>query len=204
MTSTTWTPRRNPQFAVGITTTGADFEKMLRKMLTYEFLGKDVLTEMEKDWSAPPVQPSGDGWFGHYGMGHWFDCLGYAAGQDAGSSGPLPQWCLDQAIPSGPGAFGYFPLIDRKRGYYMQIVLAEDMKCRSEIPEYLRAIAKPVVDAIVEGKPVTQQDLFVSEGGLLLRELLDIYNYLPPNCKPSSTVFDDASRSHISEVSVLI
>ena len=68
MNGTSWLPKRNPQFAAGIITTGADFEKMLHKMLTYEFLGKKVLSEMEKDWSAAPtVSPSGDGWFGHYG-----------------------------------------------------------------------------------------------------------------------------------------
>lgn len=67
MNGTSWLPKKNPQFAAGIITTGADFEKMLHKMLTYEFLGKKVLSEMEKDWSAAPVSPSGDGWFGHYG-----------------------------------------------------------------------------------------------------------------------------------------
>ena len=67
MNGTTWTPARNPQFAFGITTTGSDFEKMLQKLLSYEFLGREVLSEMEKDWSAPPVSPCGDGWFGHYG-----------------------------------------------------------------------------------------------------------------------------------------
>ena len=50
-----------------MTTTGSDFEKMLRQLLTYEFIGKEVLSDMEKDWSAPPVSPCGDGWFGHYG-----------------------------------------------------------------------------------------------------------------------------------------
>merc|ERR550537_1468426 len=88
----------NPMMAVGITTCGADFERMLHGMLTYEFLGEKVLTEMEKDWSAPPVSPSGDGWFGHYGMGHWFDCLGYSAGARQGASAPLPQFCLDESI----------------------------------------------------------------------------------------------------------
>ena len=67
MNETTWTPLRNPQFAAGITTTGADFEKMLQKLLTYEFLGREVLSDMDRDWSAPPVSPCGDGWFGHYG-----------------------------------------------------------------------------------------------------------------------------------------
>jgi len=184
MTETTWTPLKNPQMATGITTTGSDFEKMMHKMLSYEFLGKKVLDEMERDWSAPPVSPSGDGWFGHYGMGHWFDCIGYAAGQEAGASAPLTEFCLGESIQAGPGAYAYFPLIDRKRGYYFQIVVAEDSSCRSEIPEYLRVIAKPVVDAIIEGTPIDDKHLLSRMGGLVLREITDIYNYIPPQCKP--------------------
>jgi len=189
MNSTTWTPAKNPSFATGITTTGNDFEKLLRKVLTYDdaFLSKVVLDEVEKDWGAR-ASPSGDGWFGHYAMGHWFDCLGYAAGQAAGASAPLPQQCLDEAIPSGPGAYGYYPLVDRKRGYYFQIVLAEDTQCRSEIPEYLRMIAKPVVDAIVQRTPLDDEHLLASGGGLLLREILDMYYYIPPQCNPRVVV----------------
>ncbi|CAK9037132.1 unnamed protein product [Durusdinium trenchii] len=158
---------------------------MLHKMLTYEFLGKEVLSEMERDWSAAPVSPSGDGWFGHYGMGHWFDCMGYAAGQgSAGASAPLSSWCQAESIQAGPGAFGFFPLIDRKRGYYMQIVLKEDSKCRSEVPEYLWILAKPLVDAILSHEPITEEGLLQSQGGLLLREIYDIYKSLPPRCWP--------------------
>ncbi|CAK9037134.1 unnamed protein product [Durusdinium trenchii] len=185
MNGTSWLPKKNPQIAAGIVTTGSDFEKMLHKMLTYEFLGKEVLSEMERDWSAAPVSPSGDGWFGHYGMGHWFDCMGYAAGQgSAGASAPLSSWCQAESIQAGPGAFGFFPLIDRKRGYYMQIVLKEDSKCRSEVPEYLWILAKPLVDAILSHEPITEEGLLQSQGGLLLREIYDIYKSLPPRCWP--------------------
>jgi len=184
MNGTTWTPARNPQFAFGITTTGTDFEKMLQKLLSYEFLGREVLSEMEKDWSAPPVAPCGDGWFGHYGMGHWFDCMGYGSGHDEGSSAALSALCVKESIQAGPGAYGYFPLIDRQRGFYMQIVLAEDSRCRSEIPEYLRIIAKPVVDALVLREPISNERLLQSNGGLLLRELADIRKSLPPHCWP--------------------
>eukprot|EP01065_Artemidia_motanka_P042947 TRINITY_DN5850_c0_g1_i1.p2 TRINITY_DN5850_c0_g1~~TRINITY_DN5850_c0_g1_i1.p2 ORF type:complete len:529 (+),score=188.33 TRINITY_DN5850_c0_g1_i1:58-1587(+) len=187
MTGTTWgtAPFTNPQFATGIITIGADFEKMMQKMLTYEFLGKKVLDYAERDWSAPPVSPCGDGWFGHYGMGHWYDCLGYAAGQKAGASAALPAMCLREAIQAGPGAFGYFPLIDRHRNYYMQIVLMEDTACRSEVPEYLRAASKPVVDMILAGKAPTNEELLSVGGGVTLAELTDIYNYIPPQCTPA-------------------
>jgi hypothetical protein len=77
MTSTTWSPRKNPQLAVGITTTANDFEQLLHRLLTYAVLPKAVLDVMETDTSQPPCSPSGDGWFGHYGMGHWWECIGY-------------------------------------------------------------------------------------------------------------------------------
>lgn len=109
----------------------------------------------------------------------------------------MSQYCLNEAIVGGPGAYGYFPLIDRKRGYYMQIVLAEDMNCRSEIPEYLRILAKPMVDAILAGEPITQEKLLSSRGGLLLREIYDIYAYLPPRCNTSSAVVVDDEMTSI-------
>merc|ERR1712183_332643 len=92
---------------------------------------------------------------------------------------------MGEAIPAGPGAYAYFPLLDRKRGYYFQIVIAEDMKCRSEIPEYLRVIAKPIVDAIIDGSPIDDQHLLSRMGGIVLREITDIHNFLPPQCKPA-------------------
>ena len=92
-------------------------------------------------------------------MGHWFDCMGYGSGHDEGSSAALSALCVKESIQAGPGAYGYFPLIDRQRGFYMQIVLAEDSRCRSEIPEYLRIIAKPVVDALVLHEPISNERL---------------------------------------------
>jgi CubicO group peptidase (beta-lactamase class C family) len=77
MTGTSWNPRRNPSMAGGITTTAADFDNLLHRLLTYKVLPKAVLDQMETDYSQPPVEPSGDGWFGHYAMGHWWECMGY-------------------------------------------------------------------------------------------------------------------------------
>ena len=98
---------------------------------------------METDYTKAPVDPSGDGWFGHYGMGHWWECLGYG---DAGERSPLPPLCTDAHIQAGPGEFGFYPLIDRSGGggaagpqrppYYMAVVLAEP-DALSGIPEYV-------------------------------------------------------------------
>jgi len=187
MTGTTWgsPPYYNPNMAAGIVTTGHDFQLMLQKMLDYSFLGREVLGMMERDWNAPPkVYPCGDGWFGHYTMAHWFECTGYGAGTKLGDGAPLPERCLREAIQGGPGMYGYWPLIDRHRGYYSQIVLAEDPVCKSEIPEYLRILTKPVVDAIIEKRPLEHKAIVQADGGITLLELADIFSVLPPNCNP--------------------
>ena len=61
--------------------------------------------------------------------------------------------------PPLPGAFGFYPLIDRKNGYYMEIVAYEHTNItypRSGIPEYLRLLVKPLVDAIMAGENITE------------------------------------------------
>ena len=150
MTSTTWTPTKNPQLAVGITTTADDFEQMLHRLLTYEVLPKSILDVMETDYSQPPVDPSGDGWFGHYGMGHWWECIGY--GTPLCTSGSSCARVASAKIRRG-GMFGYRCSTARggaageAAALLLQIALQEPEPL-SGIPEYLRIAAKPV-DAIL-------------------------------------------------------
>ena len=186
MTRTTWTPLLDPQLATGITTTGDDFEQLLRRLLSYEVLPKGILDQMETDYSQPPVEPSGDGWFGHYGMGHWWECIGYGTPLVPYERRALPRVCMDSHIQAGPGMFGYYPLIDRSGGggaagaarppYYFQIALQESFAL-SGIPEYLRLMAKPVADVIMSGQDpgsYPRRLLLQQGGGLLARDLQDI------------------------------
>ena len=187
MTNTTWTPHDNPQLAVGITTTAHDFESLLHGLLTYAVLPRRVLDVMEMDYSQPPVAPSGDGWFGHYGMGHWWECIGYGTPIEPYERLPLPDLCMANHIQAGPGLYGYYPLIDRSGGgglagvarppYYFQVALAESTAL-SGIPEYLRIIAKPLADLIMNGTdlradPARTRRLLLAQGGVLLRRDLD-------------------------------
>jgi len=193
MTSTSWNPLKNPQLAVGITTTADDFENLLQRLLTYEVLPKRILDVMETDTSQPPCAPSGDGWFGHYGMGHWWECIGYGTPMSFERL-PLPRECVASHVQAGPGLFGYYPLLDRSGGgglagparpkYYFQIALQEP-NALSGIPEYLRVVAKPVVDVILNGSdPYTfpRRELLAQGGGLLKRDLNDIASALQ-GCK---------------------
>lgn len=56
-----------------------------------------------------------------------------------------------------PGAFGFIPYIDRKNGYYLEVVAAETTPTGSYplsgIPEYLAVALKPHVDAILSDNP---------------------------------------------------
>jgi hypothetical protein len=56
-----------------------------------------ILNEMETDLSREPVSPSGDGWFGHYGMGHWWECLGYGTPRQY-EKAALPHVCTANRI----------------------------------------------------------------------------------------------------------
>lgn len=135
---------------------------------------------METDWTKPPIHPSGDGWFGHYAMGHWWECFGYGTPSE---HAPLPKRCLDYHIQAGPGEFGFYPMIDRSGGggeagpkrppYYFSIPLQEP-DALSGVPEYLRIIAKPIVDLILSGqepKTVEKQAILNITGGLIKRDI---------------------------------
>ena len=52
MTQTTWTPLEDPQLAVGITTTGDDFEQLLHRLLTYAATHPDETAGLRFDVTA--------------------------------------------------------------------------------------------------------------------------------------------------------
>lgn len=199
MTATSWAPKKNPEMATGITTTGDDFQNMLARLNTYSVLPQNVTAQMEVDYSKAPVSPSGDGWFGHYGMGHWWECLGYGS---VNERAPLPSVCTASHIQAGPGYYGYYPLVDRSGGggeagpsrpsYYMQVILQEE-DALSGIPEYLRLLAKPIVDVIMSGNdPATanRQSLLNQGGGLIARDITYIQESLKACKCTKGGVFD--------------
>ncbi len=188
--------------AAGIVSTGNDFEQLLSRLLTkkviviqkqlillcftyilpyFKILSNEVTTMMETDWTKPPIHPSGDGWFGHYAMGHWWECFGYGTPEE---HAPLASHCVNNHIQAGPGEYGFYPLIDRSGGnggdagpvrppYYMSVVLAEP-DALSGVPEYLRIIAKPVIDFIMAGhdpRSIPKQSLLNNTGGLIARDI---------------------------------
>ena len=134
----------NPEIAVCLATTQSDYSKFLHAQLTSSVLGKELVEESEKNYTPFLVNDTVFTIYGLYSFGHWLECYDSVFGYtDA---------CAAAQVHADPGAFGFYPLIDRTQKYYMQIVAYEHGKNYplSGIPEYLRLAAKPLVDAVMQ------------------------------------------------------
>mmetsp|Transcript_30121 Transcript_30121/g.70246 ORF Transcript_30121/g.70246 Transcript_30121/m.70246 type:complete len:444 (-) Transcript_30121:70-1401(-) len=133
MTRSFWLGAANPHLAATLVSCGDDYDSLLQKYLAYEAVPKEIADVLEADYTAPPIQPSRfqkDKMllevFGHYSMGLYLECLATNStppgeGAESGQLGWRPE-CAKQKRHSDPGAFGYWPLIDRNKDFYMQLV----------------------------------------------------------------------------------
>ncbi len=67
--------------------------------------------ESEKDYT--PFMDNYETLYGSYGFGHFLECFDSVVGYSAA--------CKEANIHADPGAYGYYPLIDRKNNFYMQV-----------------------------------------------------------------------------------
>merc|ERR1719387_2596722 len=136
-----------PDFAGSLVTTGADYEKFLAGLLGYKTLSKSIVDASEKD--STPFMKDYYTLYGDYGFGHFLMCFDSVRG--------FTERCREAMCHMDPGAFGFIPIIDRKYGYYFQVVAAEVYPTGSYplsgIPEYLAVAIKPHVDAIISANP---------------------------------------------------
>mmetsp|Transcript_12352 Transcript_12352/g.30807 ORF Transcript_12352/g.30807 Transcript_12352/m.30807 type:complete len:443 (+) Transcript_12352:66-1394(+) len=150
MHGTRWLGGENPTLAGSMITTGDDYDKLLRAYVAYELLPKHVADEMEKDYLEQPVKIANTssflaGLLGHYSMCTYFECLP-----------PKPSvftpGCKKAGLHVDAGLFGYYPLIDRAHGTYMQVVAMKMVTSKLDfyLPTIssmvLRRIIKPLVD----------------------------------------------------------
>jgi len=133
-----------PDFGGSLMTTGHDYERFLHGLLTYKVLSKEIVDASEAD--STPFLKDDYTLYGDYGFGHFLSCFDSIDG--------FTDKCRDAQVHMDPGAFGFIPLIDRKLGYYVQVVAAEIYPTGSYplsgIPEYLAVAIKPHVDAIMQ------------------------------------------------------
>ena len=55
--------------------------------------------------------------YGDYGFGHFLECFDSVDG--------FTDACAAKQLHMDPGAFGFIPVLDRKNGFYVQLVAAE-------------------------------------------------------------------------------
>ena len=138
----------NPEFAVCLSTTQHDYEKFLHAQLTASVLGKELIKESELNYTPFLKNDTVFTIYGLYSFGHWLECYDSVEG--------FTKECAEAQVHCDPGAFGFYPLIDRTQNYYMQIVAYESGKNYplSGIPEYLRLAVKPLIDAVMHSNEI--------------------------------------------------
>eukprot|EP00308_Calcidiscus_leptoporus_P022321 CAMPEP_0119356930 /NCGR_PEP_ID=MMETSP1334-20130426/5425_1 /TAXON_ID=127549 /ORGANISM="Calcidiscus leptoporus, Strain RCC1130" /LENGTH=344 /DNA_ID=CAMNT_0007371063 /DNA_START=332 /DNA_END=1366 /DNA_ORIENTATION=- len=112
----------NPHLAATLVSTGDDYDKLLQAVLTYSIAGKEVmdLVEMDAYRTYPHLAPANNSkdlgleFYGHYSMCTYFECVNQ----------PWSGKCEKAGVHADPGYFGYWPLVNRAKGYYMQLVVA--------------------------------------------------------------------------------
>ena len=124
-----------------------------------ELTGLIVADEMERDYLSAPyathVANSSLGLvfeLGHYSMCNYYECLDKPRF-------PPTAWtsaCAKAQIHMDAGLFGYYPLIDRANGEYMQIAQAVIVGLDSKVQPTtasiaLRLAAKPTLDHCLHG-----------------------------------------------------
>mmetsp|Transcript_41206 Transcript_41206/g.96150 ORF Transcript_41206/g.96150 Transcript_41206/m.96150 type:complete len:410 (+) Transcript_41206:108-1337(+) len=117
--ATMWLGGTNPGLAGNLMTTGDDYDRILRAYVGNELIPEEVSKEMEKDYlngvqiadsSTVLVQL-----LGHYSMCNYFECFPPKASS-------FTDQCKAANVHMDAGLFGYYPLVDRAKGTYMQIV----------------------------------------------------------------------------------
>ena len=94
---------------------GADYERFLHATLTRSVLSAELVAESERDYT--PFLADFYTLYGDYGFGHFLECFD--------SPGGFTAECAERQVHCDPGAYGFYPLVDRKLGFYMEIVAYE-------------------------------------------------------------------------------
>jgi len=175
--STELIPDPNPDLSVCLNTTGGDYAAFLGGLLSHSVLSPAIIQASEEDYTTGDIMGRGYTLYGHYGFGHFLECFDSYRG--------FTKECKEAKVHADPGAFGFYPLLDRRYGYWATVVAYEHGASypRSGIPEYLRVLIKPYIDLILQGKDVSWNH---EQLKTLSMDALDYINdcyFHPDHCK---------------------
>jgi len=128
MTNSLYEGGKTPDISASLSTTGNDYDKFLHSLYhkTLPDINDELLSEMESDYTVDKqYSESGrtiQGWLGHYGLANWLDCS-FIDYNDMN----LWPWCEEHQVRSCVGALGYYPVLDRSRKFWNQVVVGKSL-----------------------------------------------------------------------------
>mmetsp|Transcript_46033 Transcript_46033/g.107546 ORF Transcript_46033/g.107546 Transcript_46033/m.107546 type:complete len:390 (+) Transcript_46033:56-1225(+) len=144
-----------PDVSADLVTTASDYEQFMIRYFGGHLLSNQTVSVMEQDHmpercsleSLPLVIPQG-----HYGIGNWWVCpADFDPLLHRTKLEPMPKRCVDAKVHSDQGLFGFWPVWDRRLGYWM-LLAVEGLPLLSDFKtEMLQLALKPFIDrAVVE------------------------------------------------------
>lgn len=127
----------NPSLAFGIIATTRDYHAFLEAYFHDRLLRTDIRQLMEQDYTPERTGLALKGY--HYSLGNWFECRMFMW---------LPT-CLRDNVHGSVGAFGFYPLVDRRLNYYFIIGTDAGWPGGTTSSSVLRHQIKPILDELM-------------------------------------------------------
>lgn len=104
----------NPRASGGLISTPNNYAKVLTSLVNNELLSQESMQELTRDRtpigtqfiSVPSTADEHGDW--HYALGCWREC----------TESEYSALCDEPGVVSSPGAFGFYPWVDQKNGYW--------------------------------------------------------------------------------------
>jgi CubicO group peptidase (beta-lactamase class C family) len=148
MLQSTFSNTANPSLAGGGITTPSDYQAFMSAYFGGALVSLPGRAVIESDQCPSCEACAFCGTTGHYGLGAWAECLGWALE----GRGWTTQCARSQEFSSA-GAFGYWPGVDTARDFYFHFAMQQDVLSAAA----LKALVKPVMDAVLDGDQVAAQ-----------------------------------------------
>lgn len=141
-----------PDVSGDLVTSAEDYEQFMVRYFGGRLVSNKTAAFMEEDHmpkrcslpSLPMVMPQG-----HYGIGNWWLCPNVYPALHGTKLGPLSQRCRDAQVHSDQGIFGFWPVWDRRLGYWMLFAVGGIPVISDGKSELLQLSLKPFIDKAV-------------------------------------------------------